>query len=202
MSGFARYFLVRDDSRLYDGFMETKAPYIQVILPLTKTTSADLVSSTFDEEILTRMARTIETESPVRESILFKRVVNSFGLAKIGARILARFRLIADKAERTITMDGDEKVYWNDLPKALCYRPCSEDVRYSYQIPWAEGAVAIQSLLETKRTFTKNALLQAFSEAFGYKRKGAQVSAFFEGSLKAGIENGSFQRLKNGRFSI
>lgn len=61
------------------------------------------------------------------------------------------------------------------------YRPCSEDIRYSYQIPYIEGAVAITEIMCEKR-MTKKALLSEFATRFEYKRKGAQVVTFFNGS--------------------
>ena len=81
--------------------MIEKKPYVRVNLPLTPKESSDLLSLSFNEEIKERMEKTIEVEAPIRRTLLYKRVINSFGLLKVGSRLLSLFDSISSELSKS-----------------------------------------------------------------------------------------------------
>ena len=184
--------------QLYDCYMERRREYVLTELSIMNESPETLISGILDDEILSRMKSIVECESPIRESLLFKRTINSFSLQKVGSRILDKFVEIASKLEYEKIYEGDEAVY---LSKPCDYfRPTPESlVRYSYQIPYVEGACAILHILENsdKASFTQKDLLRCFEEEMGYQKVGSKVLDLFKESLK----DPRIKKSKNGRIT-
>ena len=73
------------------GMIEKKEYRITALEPI----SADpemVISRSMDDEIRKRMSDVIETEAPIREALLFKRVINSISMKKVGSRIEPVFK--------------------------------------------------------------------------------------------------------------
>ena len=90
------------------------------------------------EEIRDRMAKVVETEAPIREALLYKRVINSLSMKKVGSRIEPVFRRIALSLPYERTEENGEMVF-HDGPEDFFRTSIGSD-RYSYQIPIAEAA--------------------------------------------------------------
>lgn len=165
--------------------MVRKTEYVEVNLETRNTTPEEIISRELDSLILERMEKTIESEAPIKQSLLFKRVINSLSLEKIGSRILPVFLDIASQLRFRKTEDEGETVFHIDVEDY--FRPTPESkVRYSYQIPFLEGANCILYILENsdKNTFSKSDLKKRFLEEFDYQKCGAQVEILFTQSLK------------------
>ena len=94
--------------------VEKKEYKIADLEPLQATPEA-IISGALDSEIKERMEKTIETEAPVLESLLYKRVINSLSLKKVGSRILPVFDRIASSLNARITEDQGERVFHEKL---------------------------------------------------------------------------------------
>ncbi len=179
--------------------MAERKEYTVAPLNVIETTPEAITSGSLDEEIRERMLKVIDSEAPILESILFKRVINSLSLKKVGARILPVFDRIASSLAVRISDNGGERVFHKDGDD--CYfRPTPDsEVRYSYQIPTEEAVQCIQYILEKEgRIITKTELSRLFKKEMGYDRMGSQVDALF---LKA-AKSPAIKRTGNGRFTI
>lgn len=155
-------------------------------------------------EMRRRILLVIEIEAPITEQLLKKRVINSYGLMRIGERLDALISSLLAKMKNensvifrddTFHKEGEEEVF----------RPTPDDpekVRYSYQIPPSEGAYALLYSLNGESTLTQKALLEKFKCVMGYKKKGSQVEKLFKNSLEYAIRNGKIIKLKNGRVKL
>ncbi len=182
--------------------MINRAEYVGTNLPLSKHTPESILSGVVDDEILDRMMKVINEESPIKESLLFKRVLNSFGLMKLGSRLEPYFNDIAERAP-AVRISEDEKIYLKDDSEIDFFRYSSADLRYSYQIPVLEGVNAITYVLEKEnRRLTRKELLQLFSETLSYQRKGSQVVSLFLACLDHGLRKGYFKVSGNHRYFI
>ncbi len=182
--------------------MINRAEYIGTDLPLASHSPEELLSGTLNAEILKRMEEVIEVESPIKESLLFKRVLNSFGLVKLGSRLEPHFKDIAEKLT-ALRFSEDEKVYLKPDFEVDFFRYSDSTLRYSYQIPVIEGVNAIIYILEKEnRRLTRKELLQLFSESLGYQRKGAQVISLFLACLEHGLRKGYVKVSGNHRYFI
>ena len=179
--------------------MAEKKEYAVVQLSVIEATPEAIISGALDDEIRERMLQTVETEAPILESLLYKRVINSMSLRKIGSRILPVFDRIASSLPVRITSDDGERVFHKENEEE-CFRPTPDSaVRYSYQIPAEEAVYCLQYILEKEgRIITKSELSRLFKAELGYDRMGAQVDALFRKAAKSPL----LKRTGNGRFTI
>lgn len=176
--------------------MERLREYSLSSLEVISASPEAIISGALDEEIKARMEIVIKTEAPIRESLLYKRTINSLSLQKVGSRILEKFNEIASHIEYETILEKGEKVYLNGDCQFFRPTPDSE-IRYSYQIPYLEGANCILNILEngSRSTYTQKELGRIFSEAMGYQKMGAKVVELFKESLK----DERIKKNKNGR---
>ena len=176
--------------------MIEKRKYRTAELPVIETEPEAIISGAMDDEIRSRMERTVEAEGPILEPLLFKRVINSMSLKKVGSRIEPVFSRIASSLNCTITEEDGMKVFHNGQEENF-FRTAEESDRYSYQIPLSEAIRCIQYIISgTERSLTKKELALRFRDEFGYERMGAQVDLLFmRASLSPDIE-----RYGNGRY--
>ena len=175
--------------------MIEKRKYITAELPLIETEPEAIISGAMDDEIRSRMERTVEAEGPILEPLLFKRVINSMSLKKVGSRIEPVFSRIAESLPYEKSEEDGEKVF--HFGDESFFRTSIDSDRYSYQIPIEEAANCILYILEREnRIITKSELVILFRNELGYERLGAQVDALF----RAAAKDGRIGRTGNGRF--
>ena len=87
--------------------IEKKEYRIAELVTITASPEA-IISGSMNDEIKDRILKTIETEAPILESLLFKRVINSMSLKKAGSRILPVLDMIASSLDVRITDDDGE----------------------------------------------------------------------------------------------
>lgn len=163
-----------------------KKDYRVTAFEVTAASSGELLEGGFDDDILARMKKIIETEGPVKESLLFKRLLNSYGLFRDGARLNALLTSLVGRIDTPVTTDGDgEKVYHTGRDEDY-FRPTPlPEVRYSYQIPHSEAANCILYILENgeKNSYRKGELYRLFISQMGYLKSGDQISVLFSRAL-------------------
>lgn len=177
--------------------MAEKRDYTITELSVISVTPEEIISGAMNEEIKARMMRTIETEGPILESLLYKRVITSLSLKKIGSRILPVFDAIASSLPVQITDDSGERLFHREN-EDNSFRPTPEsEIRYSYQIPTEEAVSCLEYIIEhAEKTVTKSELEKMFKAEMGYDRLGSQVEALF----KRAVKSPRLKRTGNGRF--
>ena len=176
--------------------MIEKRGYTIADLPQTEATAEMIIQHLLDDEIRNRMIETIEAEGPIMRPLLYKRVITSFSLKKVGSRIEPVFDEIASSLQYHVTSDAGETVYHNGKDENF-FRTAPLSERYSYQIPTEEAAMCINYILENEnRIITKSELMILFRNELGYERIGAQVDALFQRASRSE----SVIRTGNGRF--
>lgn len=169
-------------------------------LSVTERTPEELLSGSYNEDILRRFEMIIEVEAPIREQLLFKRAIRSYGLEKVGSRLLQLFRSIEGNISYPYTNEGTEKVFHRKNDEERFFRPTPEsEIRYSYQIPYSEAANAIIAILEKdNRSLYKKDIAAIFLKEMGWERTGAKVKELIDNALK----DPRIHRTGNGRFFI
>ena len=176
--------------------MIEKRSYSAVELPQTEATAEMIIARSLDGEIRERMMRTVEAEGPIMRPLLFKRVIASFSLKKVGSRIEPVFKEIAASLPFQVTMDDGEEVYHSGCDENF-FRTSPESDRYSYQIPTGEAAMCINYILDREgRIITKSELAVLFRKELGYDRLGSQVDALFRRAARSELVS----RTGNGRY--
>ena len=181
-------------------------PYVKVELTFIALDSNGLLSQANNGEIRERMEKTIEMEAPIRRSLLYKRVINSFGLVKVGSRISPLFDSIAQALDYPTTEDSDgETVFHNGEvvfhkeEKEDFFRPSPDpEDRYSYQIPSSEAASCLIYIISSsdKNSMTKSQLYRDFIKTMGWEKSGGAIEKLFSSALS----DPRIKRSGNGRF--
>ncbi|MGN1163490.1 MAG: DUF3320 domain-containing protein [Candidatus Ornithospirochaeta sp.] len=175
-----------------------KREYKCVELEVVERTSEDLLSRELDGEILDRMKKTIETEAPIRRSLLYKRVINSFSLQKLGSRLLPLFDSISTSLPFPTTEDSDGETVFHSTGEEDYFRPTPDSsVRYSYQIPHSEAASAIIHIISSseKNSWTRSELYRAFLSEMGWEKSGRAIEELFSNA----VTDHRIRRSGNGR---
>lgn len=156
-----------------------------------------VISGALDDEIRARMCTVIETEAPIREALLFKRVIYSLSMKKVGSRIEPVFSRIAESLPYEKSEEDGEKVF--HFGDESFFRTSIDSDRYSYQIPIEEAANCILYIIEREgRILTKSALRRLFQKELGYEKLGSQIDRLFERAARSP----RIKRTGNGRFTI
>ena len=176
--------------------MVEKRKYTTVTLDLIAAEPETVISGNMDDEIRERMIKTIEVEGPVLEPLLYKRVINSLSLKKVGSRIEPVFRRIALSLPFSHTEEGGFLVFHNGREENF-FRPSDEAERYSYQIPVSEAVKCIEYIISNEgRSLTRKELSLRFRTEMGYERMGAQVDILFSKAASSP----ELERYGNGRY--
>lgn len=180
--------------------MAERKEYHEAVLETLNVTPDEIISGMLDDEIKKRMLAVIETEAPIKESLLFKRVINSLSLKKVGSRILPVFDSIASLLPVRISSDADGERVFHKENEDDSYRPTPDsEQRYSYQIPAEEAAWCLYSIIEREgRTMTKKELKSRFVAEMGYQKTGHAIDTLFSAASKCQV----IKRTGNGRFTI
>lgn len=133
------------------------------------------------EEMARRFRSVIETEGPIVDDLLQKRVLHSYGLAKRGNRIQPVLDEVMDslhaKATIQISADGKEhRVFWPDSMEAASFHDCRiPSGRDITEIP----VVEIANLMESLGVRPKQKLFDACAKELGFKKKGSNIRKTF-----------------------
>ena len=159
-----------------------KREYKMAELQTMERSSEELLSGEWNDEILDRMEKVIAAEAPIRRSLLYKRVINSFALQKLGSRLLPLFDSISASLANPVSEDRDgESVFHKEMDESY-FRPTPDSrVRYSYQIPHAEAASALLYILSSsdKASWTRSELYSAFLSVMLWEKSGRAIEELY-----------------------
>ncbi len=191
--------------------MIEKRAYEKTDLEILEVKSDDYLKGDYRKTTEERILAIIETEAPITEELLCKRLLNSFSIQRMGSAldfylkstVLAEMS-VKNEVEREIVQN---QVVYHRKDDQGYYRPTPEnpeEIRYSYQIPVPEAICCIIHVMETsdKTNFSKKQLLEAFSIEMGYLRKGAQVVALFNKAFAEAKKRGVIITKNSGKFSF
>ncbi|MDE5786256.1 MAG: DUF3320 domain-containing protein [Duncaniella sp.] len=152
-------------------------PYGLSLLHYETLSAEEFISGAHDRMILDKIAAVISHEAPVSKSLLYKRVLSSYGFSRTGTRLATHLdRLLATTPY--IATGTDTIFYWADGQNpAACdfYRPRSE--REPLDIAPEEIAVAITRILGEQVSLPVDSLKREVAQMFGYNRLGDNVNA-------------------------
>ncbi len=137
-----------------------------------------------------RMVRILETESPVERTYLYKRVIASFGIQKLGKRIEERCDyLVRELCRETIIFMNKETIAIDQIQDIYDVRVSTESQRPFVLIPKEELAGAIYDILKNTFSMTRDTLVaDVAKEIFHNHRMGDKIKAKVDEALKHLLE--------------
>lgn len=165
-----------------------------------------LLEGEYTSIILECAALIIETEAPITEELLSKRVMNSLGIQKIGSRIRSYLDSVIPYILSTKETIEDQVIYHKEEEENY-YRPQvngDERFRYSHQIPYTEAMLVVEAIYQddedTRRGLQKKELSQRFLTRLGYTKHGSSIDALFETVFHILRENNVLLKNSSGKF--
>ena len=166
------------------------APIYEAVTVPTKFMPADAFIEPWNEQdILEKIQLVINAEAPISLSLLTKRVVQSYGIARAGSRIQSHLNTLLQKLSPQNTTQNDAVFYWkkDQNPDAyMGFRVSGDgDNRRDIQdVPVQEVANAIYTVLYEQISMESDDLLRETANKLGYTRLGNNVLS----ALKLGIQ--------------
>jgi hypothetical protein len=163
--------------------------------------SLPAVSFTPEEYLLPRNAGAIKkaiqavlkTEAPISESLLTRRVVQSFGISRAGSRIQQRTAEILQSIPLTCTRQADQNFYWTASQNPDTYpgfRTSVSGVRDAGDIPVQELANAVCGILKKQIAMPKDELVRETANLLGYSRLGTNVISAVNTGIEYAVKKG------------
>ena len=158
-----------------------------------------------DASILSAIKTVLEQEAPVSESLLQRRVLQSFGISRAGAKIQARLDFLTESLKPITTWQDGQKFYWTGDPDSYQgFRTAApgDGRREAKDVPWQEAANALCRILEEQVGLPREDLLRETGKLLGYARSGPLVSAMTAGGLRLALAAGKVSQDETGHLSI
>ncbi len=137
----------------------------------------DLVSGMYDHNARNRISAVVASEAPISKRLLCKRVLNSFGIARMGTRLAVYMDRMLSESGLPVT-GSDSPFYWHKdtNPEAYdVYRPVSD--REAIDIAPEEISVALCHILDEQGSLPEEDLMREVANSFNYSRLGDKVIA-------------------------
>lgn len=143
--------------------------------------------------ILEQLNQVIQEEGPISRSLLAKRILQSWGITRMGARLDQRFtELLVKMNPRTTETDGNI-FYW---PKEVepqnwrVYRVSSDESqrRVAEDLPAEEIVVAVKSILASQISLPVEELVKQVVKTLGYARSGSALDKVVRSGIQKAVE--------------
>ncbi|MBC9796450.1 DUF3320 domain-containing protein, partial [Sinomicrobium weinanense] len=178
---------------------------ITELTPLYQVSYEDFLSENSTEKIMDQVRQVIAIEAPINESLLCKRILEAWGIARLGSRIQAYLDQIFEKMELQRTKDSNGTAcFWKDnqVPEHYTvYRIPAQtsERRNAEDLPIYEISNAVKELLVNQISMPEEDLVRAVAKVFQYARVGGQVNAAVRQGIALAIDRGMASRDKNDR---
>lgn len=148
-------------------------------------------------DVESALLKVIDSEGPICEGLLFRRVVQSFGIARVGSRIQTRLVSIINFTKPNTTKQESGVVYWPKSMDPNNYRGfrstgADDNKRDAKDVPVVEAFNAICFVLHNDVSVEEEDLIKEAARIMGYTRVGAGVLALFNEGLNFGKQKGIF----------
>lgn len=157
--------------------------------------------------ILRALQRVIELEAPVSETLLIRRVVQCFGLARAGTRIQRQMLMLLSSMKLQKTVQEGQVFYWSDKQDPETYPEFragdgEENKRDAKDLPVQEVANAAATVLRQQVGLPEEDLIRESARLMGYSRVGAAMRQAMINGIAYGKEQGRLLESQPGYFIL
>ena len=180
--------------------------YRPAALPVRTLSADDFISGRYDRAILSAIETVLAQEAPVLESVLTRRVSQSFGLTRVGPRIQEKLAGLLGKTSCAATAQGEDRVLWTVGQDPAAYREFrasgeGEARREPREVPVIEARNAARRALEEQLGLSGEDLVREGAKLLGYVRLGSAVSALLRAAIAQAEREGMIALGANGRWT-
>lgn len=159
----------------------------------TDTFSDEFTYENNQDYILEQLRDILEFEAPVSKSLLYKRILNAWGISRLGTRINAHLEQLIQLTGCREVDEGYNLFYWaNGQQKLTTYRISKLDEfrRSAEDISPEEIAVGVREVLLNQVSLSRADLLKETARLFGYSRIGTLVETVIDKGIQRAVQLG------------
>ncbi len=167
------------------------------VLPITSIAfSDDFFEPLNKEKIQSQIREVIHKEAPISQILLAKRVLNAWGIARLGIRLSTYLNSLFVQLNLKYTSQNNIIFYWREDQNPAEYKKFRVPVdnkhkRNMEDIPKEEIAVAIIHILTTQISLPLEDLIRETSHLFGFNRMGGNLENAVKMSADYAMEKGT-----------
>lgn len=178
---------------------ECKVPYVYTQLAYSGYLPENFMMAEYRHIILKEIEDVMQTEAPISRALLCKRVLNAWGISRLGQRLDYYFEtLFVSLPYYRVKHDGIA-FFWNN--KEQCdnyelYRPLS--IRDAVDLPPEEVANGIKQILQEQISLPTPDLAKLTAQLFSFARSGSNVEASMQRGINEAIKR-DYIKVENGK---
>lgn len=176
--------------------------YKSVSLDAIESTTEDLMQPENKRKIVSQITQLITNEAPISKTLLYKKIIQAWGLTRLGQRIEAYFDALIDECGYFRTGCDDSVFLWIDEEQHHSYTIFRTDSgRDATDLAPEEVANGIKHILTDEISLPITDLRRISAQLFGFARTGTHV----ENAMQRGIEeavNKGYVRIENDRVIV
>ena len=179
-----------------------KKKYIYAYLSSSNYSSEVFLFPEYQNYIIKQIQTVIETEAPISRPLLCKRVLQSWGISRLGSRLDTYFDELLSKTDCYQKADKEFVYFWKSEEQMISYstfRPISE--RTALDLPPEEVANGLKYLLEAQISLPTNDLTRVTAQFFGFARTGNNVDIAMKQGIREAVKRG-YIKVESGRAII
>lgn len=163
--------------------------------PVETTAAEDFFLPQNRGRIKAQIFNVLQTEAPISQNLLSKRVLSAWGISRLTARITLHLESFFATMGIKQTAEGPRNIFWNNQQQPDAYKiyrvpAVDNQKRDADDLPLTEIANAVNAILTNQISLTKADLVRETAKLFGYARIGTNVeNAMLRGIDKA-LERG------------
>ncbi|MCQ6563076.1 DUF3320 domain-containing protein [Paenibacillus mendelii] len=152
-------------------------------------------SPTHTPLILGQITRVIQEEGPISRSLLARRVLQAWGIARMGAKLDRRLEELLEKRSVRRTENGGTVFIWPEGVEPESYsmfRVASDDTqrRAAEDLPPEEIANTVKSVLFAQISLPAEDLVKQVARTLGYMRSGPALEKVVKNGIALAVERG------------
>jgi len=178
---------------------ECKVPYVYTQLAYPGYLPENFMMPEYKHIILKEIEEVMQIEAPISRALLCKRVLNAWGISRLGQRIDYYFEtLFVSFPYYRVKHDGIT-FFWNN--KEQCdnyelYRPLS--IRDAMDLPPEEVANGIKQILQEQISLPTPDLAKLTAQLFSFARSGTNIEASMQRGINEAIKR-DYMKVENGK---
>ncbi|MGO4107902.1 DUF3320 domain-containing protein [Paenibacillus sp. YAF4_2] len=145
------------------------------------------------ELILGQIKRVIAEEGPISRSLLAKRVLQAWGITRLGAKLDQRLTDLLSRLKPQVSESDGAVFYWPEGTEPSLYgkfRTATEESerRSAEDLPAEEIAAAVQTILKAQISLPQDDLVKQVVKLLGYARSGNALDRVIRNGIQKAIE--------------
>ena len=181
--------------------------YKATVLTNRYVSPEDFVTNWYDKQIITSLYTVLMQEAPICESLLIRRVVQSFGIARSGSRIQDKMNKVLSRLRLQKNKNLGKVVYWWDDQIPSKYNKIrtsgeGDNKRDAKEVPVEEAVNAIRYVLTEQISLSEEDLIREAAKLLGYTRLGNIVEFLIQGAINEAFKNGVICRSINSKWKL